>query len=185
MESKQRNSWDDVVFHLSIDELKWALKQTEAARLNDLFSSAWTRKKVVDTLSQIKLPAIIDSDYLDQIFISQHSPLDNELVCLSPGIVEGNVIVVNSAMDCQGIQENHIVVTRFVDPQYIPFMIKAKGWILEQGSLLGHSSILAREALIPVISSYTNATSVLTQGTRILLDANVGEVRPVKGPEAS
>lgn len=177
--------WDDVVFHLSLDELKWALESKVSSKRAEVFAMAAARKQAIDRLSQIKLPALVDTSRLDEILKSPQSPLGKDLVCLSPGVVEGNVIVVNSALDCQAIGENHIVVTRFVDPQYIPFMIKAKGWILEQGSLLGHSSILAREALIPVISSYKGATDELVQGTRILLDANAGEVHQVQGPEAS
>ncbi|MBL7557009.1 MAG: hypothetical protein JNM24_14390 [Bdellovibrionaceae bacterium] len=182
---QEERAWDNVVFHLSLEELKLALEEKEPARLNDLFTAAWARKQATDCLSKIKLPGTVDTDQLDKILNSPQNTLGKDLVCLSPGVVEGQVIVVNSPSDCHAICENHIVVTRFVDPQYIPFMIKAKGWILEQSSLLGHSSILAREALIPVISSYKGATDILVQGTRVLLDANVGEVRQVQGPEAS
>lgn len=175
---KEKN-WDDIVYHLSIDELQAALVEVDHIKIASLFQMAQERKATADRLSSIKLPSVVDTSRLDELFKTESSVQHEKLVCLSPGIVEGDVIVVHSASDYGGIQSNHIVVARFVDPQYIPFMIKARGWILEQGSLLGHSSILAREALIPVVSSYRNATELLKQGSRVRLDANAGEVHQV------
>ncbi len=185
LDVQKENHWGDLVYHLSINELNAALVETDHIKLASLFQMAQERRDTADRLKSVKLPAVVDTSRLEELFKvesslkADSSMQAEELVCLSPGIVEGDVIVVHSASDCSGIQSNHIVVTRFVDPQYIPFMIKARGWILEQGSLLGHSSILAREALIPVISSYRNATELLKQGSRVRLDANAGEVRQV------
>ena len=179
LDVQKENHWGDIVYHLSIKELNEALVETDHIKLASLFQMAQERKETADCLKSVKLPSVVDTSRLEELFKIDSYLKAEELVCLSPGIVEGDVIVVHSASDCSGIQSNHIVVTRFVDPQYIPFMIKARGWILEQGSLLGHSSILAREALIPVISSYRNATELLKQGSRVRLDANAGEVRQV------
>ncbi len=176
---QRENHWGDIVYHLSIDELESAVLETDRIKLASLFQMAQERKDAADRLIAVKLPSAVDTSRLNELFNLETSSQIDELVCLSPGVAEGDVIVVNSAADCTSIQANHIVVTRFVDPQYIPFMIKARGWILEQGSLLGHSSILAREALIPVVSSYRNATETFKQGSRVQLDANVGVVRQV------
>jgi pyruvate,water dikinase len=53
---------------------------------------------------------------------------------------------------------------------------KPAGIILEEGNLLSHASILAREAGIPAIVKVENATQKIKSGTMISIDGSVGSI---------
>lgn len=54
--------------------------------------------------------------------------------------------------------------------------MKPAGIVLEEGSLLSHAAILAREAHVPAIMMVKNATVKLKEGDEILLDATHGKI---------
>ncbi len=60
----------------------------------------------------------------------------------------------------------------------LPLLMKHKpaGMILEEGNLLSHASILAREAGIPAIVKVENATQKLKSGTVISIDGSLGTI---------
>ncbi|MFL5784482.1 MAG: PEP-utilizing enzyme [Bacteriovoracaceae bacterium] len=53
------------------------------------------------------------------------------------------------------------------------------GVILEEGNLLSHASILAREAKVPALVKVKDATSILKNGDRIELDATSGTIKKI------
>ena len=63
--------------------------------------------------------------------------------------------------------------------QELPLLMKHKpaGIILEEGSLLSHAAILAREAGIPAIVKVLDALSIIKSGQEITLDADAGVIR--------
>jgi phosphohistidine swiveling domain-containing protein len=92
------------------------------------------------------------------------------------GIVEGNVQVVikpESAIRLAG----DIMVAKQTDPGWVVLFPSLSGLIIEKGSMLSHSAIVAREMGIPTVVGVKNATRLLRTGDRVKLDGASGEIR--------
>lgn len=95
----------------------------------------------------------------------------------SPGIAEGTIRVARSFHEAQGLNGD-ILVTERVDPGWVPLFPTCSGLIIERGSLLSHSAVVARELGIPTIVGVTgNPTQRLKTGQRLRMDAGKGEVK--------
>ncbi|MFW7380026.1 MAG: phosphoenolpyruvate synthase [Oligoflexus sp.] len=95
----------------------------------------------------------------------------------SPGIIEGVVRVVRDFKDAEGLN-GEILVTERTDPGWVPLYPSCSGLIIERGSLLSHSAVVARELGLPTIVGVTGGLMTRLQtGQRVRIDAGKGEVR--------
>jgi phosphohistidine swiveling domain-containing protein len=69
-----------------------------------------------------------------------------------------------------------ILVCEVTSPDYVPFMQKAAAIVTDQGGILSHAAIVARELGIPCIVGSDNATKVLTNNQIIEVDADKATV---------
>lgn len=99
----------------------------------------------------------------------------------SPGVVRGRVRVV---MDPRTVhfEAGDILVAERTDPGWIVLYSAAAGLVIERGSLLSHSMIVARELGIPAIASLQRATLWLKDGDWIELDGSRGLVTRINHP---
>ncbi len=94
----------------------------------------------------------------------------------SPGIIEGIVRVVNNVKDAEGIN-GEILVTARTDPGWVPLYPSCSGLLIERGSLLSHSAVVARELGLPTIVGINGGLMTkLKTGQRVRIDAGKGEV---------
>jgi pyruvate,water dikinase len=93
----------------------------------------------------------------------------------APGVVTGIVRVITDP-NRQSLAPGEILVARHTDPGWIVHFASAAAIIVERGSLLSHSAIVARELGIPCIVGLKGATSWLHDGNRITLDGASGWV---------
>ena len=63
------------------------------------------------------------------------------------------------------------------DPGWPPILSLAGGLVVEEGGLLNHCSIVARELRIPAVVGVRNATRRIPEGARIVIDGGQGLVR--------
>ncbi|HVC94003.1 MAG TPA: PEP-utilizing enzyme [Pirellulales bacterium] len=92
-----------------------------------------------------------------------------------PGVVVGQVAVVhdpNSAQRAAG----EILVAERTDPGWVPLYPAFSGILIERGSVLSHSAIVARELGIPTIVAVTGLTARLESGRRVRMDGRAGTV---------
>ena len=92
-----------------------------------------------------------------------------------PGVVEGVVRVITSPKDNLELN-GEILVTLRTDPGWVPLYPSVSGLLVERGSLLSHSAIVAREMGLPAIVSVPNLTKTLKSGMRIRMDGKSGTV---------
>ena len=93
-----------------------------------------------------------------------------------PGIVEGVVRVVMHPSDARGL-ENEILVTARTDPGWVPLFPACSGLLIERGSLLSHSAVVARELGLPTIVGISGGLmKKLKTGQRVKMDATRGEI---------
>ena len=92
-----------------------------------------------------------------------------------PGIVEGIVKVIESVQD--GLNLNgEILVTKRTDPGWVPLYPSMSGLLIERGSLLSHSAIVAREMGLPAIVNIKGLMPTLKTGMKVRIDGVKGTV---------
>lgn len=96
------------------------------------------------------------------------------------GTVKSFVKVVVSDKDFYKINAGDILVTSTTRPSFIPVMEKAGAFVTNEGGLLSHAAIIAREMKKPCIVGTKVATKVLKDGDLVEVDANTGVVKILK-----
>ena len=91
------------------------------------------------------------------------------------GIVEGIVKVITSPEDDMELN-GHILVARHTDPGWIPLYPSVAGLLVERGSLLSHSAIVAREMGLPTVVGVKNLMATLNTGMRVRINGEAGTV---------
>jgi pyruvate,water dikinase len=69
-----------------------------------------------------------------------------------------------------------ILCTVRTDPGWAPIFPMIKGLIVERGSMLSHSAVIARELGIPTIVGVPDITKKLKTGQKIKMDGEIGTV---------
>jgi phosphohistidine swiveling domain-containing protein len=96
----------------------------------------------------------------------------------SSGVVRGPVRVVR---DPRAVKLNgEILVAERTDPGWVTLFPSASGLLVERGSLLSHSAIVARELALPAIVALTGVTRWLKDGDWVEFDGATGIVRRVQ-----
>lgn len=92
-----------------------------------------------------------------------------------PGIVRGRVRVITNPAQAI-LQPGDILVAERTDPGWILLFPAAAGLLVEHGSLLSHSAIVARELGLPAIVSLKGVTCWLKDGDEVEFDGSTGVV---------
>lgn len=77
----------------------------------------------------------------------------------------------------EGLSPGEILIAPSTDPGWIAVFANASGIVVERGSLLSHSAIVARELGIPCVVGIADATRWLQSGDQIELNGSNGLVR--------
>lgn len=88
--------------------------------------------------------------------------------------INGEVAIVTSPTDV--VPDGKIVVVPSTSPSYVPLMRKAKALVTDHGGMMSHAAIVAREFNLPCIVGTKQATKVLRDGDKVVLDLIKGEV---------
>ena len=79
--------------------------------------------------------------------------------------------------------EGRILVAERTDPGWTPLFPLAAGILVERGSLLSHSAIVARELGIPAVVAVRGLMSRVRSGDLVTFDGSTGEIRVVPKEE--
>jgi phosphohistidine swiveling domain-containing protein len=102
-----------------------------------------------------------------------------------PGVVRGPVRVVREPRNAE-VQPGEIIVAERTDPGWVMVFPSASGLLVERGSLLSHSAIVARELGLPTIVSLPGVMAWLEDGDWVEMDGASGVVSKVaRSVEAS
>lgn len=88
--------------------------------------------------------------------------------------INGIVKVVSTPTDDVG--DDLILVVPSTSPSYVPLMRKARALITDHGGMMSHAAIVAREFNLPCIVGTKQATKILKDGDKIVLDLVKGTV---------
>ncbi len=93
-------------------------------------------------------------------------------------------LITNSQQKPEQLPKGVILVVKALTPDWLPLLQQVAGIITQQGGLTSHAAILARELGIPAVVSATDATILIQNGERLLLDGDRGEVYRIRGDKA-
>ena len=93
-----------------------------------------------------------------------------------PGVVRAPVRIVRDPRDASDLR-GHILVAERTDPGWTLLFPTAEGLLVERGSLLSHSAIVAREVGLPCVVSIPSLLATLTDGEMVEMDGTTGVVR--------
>lgn len=97
-----------------------------------------------------------------------------------PGKVAGVVKIVIKLNDIKKIQKGDILVANHTIPDFVPWMRKARAFITDEGGILSHAAIVAREMKTPCVIGTKLATKIFKDDDLIEVDANKGIVKIIK-----
>lgn len=100
----------------------------------------------------------------------------------SAGIVRGQVRVIRDPRQAN-IASGEIIVAERTDPGWVMVFPAAAGLLVERGSLLSHSAIVAREIGLPTIVALTGVTQWLKDGDWVEMDGASGKVTRLSLPQ--
>ena len=104
----------------------------------------------------------------------------------SRGIATGRVILLDNLNDAAREKtENVIVVSEMISPSITTLPTNVKGIITDEGGILSHAAIIARELRIPCIVGTAKATSVLKEGMTVLVKGEEGTVYVIRASRNS
>lgn len=116
----------------------------------------------------------------------EDSPLQEELCDRSidelkglgacPGSVDGVVRVIHDPRRTM-LQHGEILVAQQTDPGWVVLFPLAAAIIVERGSMLSHSAIVAREMGIPCVVSVPRVTRLLATGDRVSVNGSAGTIK--------
>jgi pyruvate,water dikinase len=169
-------NWRDI-FYLTIDEAF-----SEDFNSEEIFKIIQKRKKEYDNYKN--LPAKNRLIFRDNTLISDDvsAVFNGELqgIGTSPGKFSGEAVVLtypSADTDVTG----KVIVTKTTDPGWVFLMCRAKAIIAEKGSIMSHTTIVARELGIPAVVGIDNVTLFIKSGDILNIDADSGSVKIVQG----
>ena len=173
----------DVVF-LSQQEIR-SLSRRDVTK--DFHLEIEKRKALWLKQKEISLPERLSIIDVENISSRKREPSDHSTRSRVPSMgvrvsgpnhpVNGVVRVVKTPGSLAGINRHHVMVTSRLEPIFITTLKHIRGIIVEQGGLLSHAAIIAREMGIPAIMGVSGATETFHDGDRIQLRED-GTIRP-------
>lgn len=173
-----RISYHDLLY-LTPEEVVGALRGEN----NDISETLASRKG--DVLVYLQGGYIILSGSVATAYV-QERPVFNRMVDASVqvvgvtayrGAVTGRARVVFTPEDANKLQVGEVLVTTMTTPNLIKAMERATAFVTDEGGILCHAAIVAREMKKPCIIGTKIATKVLKDGMMVEVDANEGMVR--------
>ncbi len=180
-------SWDVLddsqdIFYLNLEEI-WGYIQgtatcTDLKGLASLRKAEFARYRQEDVDDRFKTFGTV---HHANHFEGDHSnePDDPNLlkgISCCPGTVKNTVRVIRSPEDDMSLN-GQILVAERTDPGWVPLYPAASGLLIERGSILSHSAIVARELGLPTIVGIKNLTKRVKDGQLVEMDARQGIVR--------
>lgn len=96
------------------------------------------------------------------------------------GLVIGQVKIVHLISELDKINQGDVLVSPMTTPMFVSAMKRAAGIITDEGGILSHAAIIARELKKPCIIGTKIATKVLRDGDLVEVDADKGIVKILK-----
>ena len=171
------------IFYLELKEIL-AITNTPDSVLVNLINK---RKATFEAYALQELPKerffTYGTEFTDEYIYSEEKmqAIEGDLqgVGCCPGQIKAKVQVVTDPREIESLN-GRILVTSSTDPGWVTLFPSASAIIVERGSLLSHSAIVAREMGIPCIVAVDGLLRTLNTGDEILMDGSTGVIKVLK-----
>ena len=173
------------VFYLTLDEVRDYIKGTAVCA--DLRGLVAIRRAEYDEYRQDEEAApaerfetfeMVNHRNLFQNSVTNELSTENgqlQGIGCCPGVVEGAVKIVRNPNDDINLN-GEILVAERTDPGWVPLYPAVSGILIERGSILSHSAVVAREMGIPTIVGITGLVKGVENGQKVRMDGASGTV---------
>ncbi len=96
------------------------------------------------------------------------------------GVVRGVVRILKNKYQLSQVQEGDVIVSPMTTPDFLPAMQRAAAFVTDEGGIMCHAAIVAREMKKPCVIGTKIATKVFKDGDLVEVDADNGMVRLVQ-----
>jgi len=175
------------VFYLQVEEVLGFVEGTAVS--TDLRGLVVMRRAEFDGYRSLPAPADRFSTYgtvyqgnsfqpevADSQSVDIEDPNQRSGIGCCAGIVRGLVRVVSDPSTVE-LKSGEILVAERTDPGWVMLFPAASGLLVERGSLLSHSAIVAREMGLPAIVAIAGVTQWLRDGDVVEMNGATGTVR--------
>ncbi len=167
----------DDYFLLLLSEVKRACHDADGGPALRAIAARRAAERAADR--DLHMPLFMRESELAALLRATSAPSDSQEltgVCVSPGRVEAEVVVMRDPSEFATMKRGAILVAPATDPSWTPLFTLASGVIVEIGGLLSHASTIAREYGLPALANVKHATATLRTGERVRLDASSGRI---------
>ena len=145
----------------------------------DIKKAVTERRAEYDRWKSVTPPDLIVGKFDPGQYVPEEVRADIDVLkglAVSPGVATGKAkVILRTDSDTQ-LEAGEILVAPFTDPGWTPYFLPAAGIVMNQGSLLSHGAIVARELGIPAVTNVGYATKIIKTGQTIHVDGNHGTV---------
>jgi pyruvate,water dikinase len=176
LEASRRAGVGELIFCFTLAEIEKLVIQGPDP---EAVERARSRRERLQAARRIYLPHLVRSDDLEAIGRPPAvDPAARELLgqSVSAGVVRGRARVVHGLDEARELEAGEILVAASADPSWTPLFLVAGGIVLEQGGILSHPAIVAREYGLPAVVDVPHLTRLIRTGQLLLVDANRGRV---------
>jgi pyruvate,water dikinase len=167
----------DDIFFLTIDEADSLARGGSDAGVKERIAQ---RRAEYDACLTITPPAVVFGRFDPAEHVAHATDTGAALLKglpVSPGFVVGRARVILRTDADEHVLPGEILVAPFTDPGWTPYFLPAAAIVVDQGGLLSHGSIVAREYGIPAVVNVGPATTRIRTGQTIEVDGTRGTVR--------
>ena len=178
------------VFHLRPDELR-------NGRGVDLKGLVKEREAEIDRFGQVTPPPKIGTmpafemegggPVMRAMFKGEMSPANKSQAeahsvkgfAGSAGVTRGTARVIQSLANADKLQPGDVLVAPATEPPWTPLFATAAAVVTDNGGVLSHTAVVAREYRIPAVVGTGRATSTFHDGQLLEVDGDAGTVRVI------
>ena len=99
----------------------------------------------------------------------------------SRGVARGIAKIIFTNMDLHKVREGDVLIATMTRQDFVPAIRRAAALVTDEGSVICHAAIIAREFGIPCVLATKTATRVIKDGDRVEVNAEKGVVRVLHG----
>ncbi len=180
-------AWKGVYLWMEAD-LDLSVRFLEAAELDALLEGSLARKDAEALIArreqsweeerERRASGDEPPDFLlgDEIAALPHAGPRLQGIGISAGMATGPVRVLRSLDQAERLRPGEILVARATDPGWTPLFLVARALVLEQGGMLSHGAVVAREYRLPAVANVSGAMTRLRDGQVVTVDGSRGVI---------
>lgn len=180
--AKENNLPYNLIWQMTFPEILQVARRKLAPDKKELNQR---KKQFVYTFFNNKVNLISNKNFTNKVDKILSSKIDKQQKFIRgkvahPGKAIGKVKIVHNIGDIKKFKARNILVSISTNPDLMPALKIAGAIVTDEGGLISHAAIIARELKKPCIIGTKIATKVLRDGQLVEVDANRGVVKILK-----